>query len=67
MLDANAYAAFKRGDEQIVTVLQHAPCIVLCATVFGELLGGFAAGVRENANRSELTQFIKHGGINNTA
>jgi predicted nucleic acid-binding protein len=58
VLDTNAYAAFKRGDEQIVTVLQHAPIIVLCATVLGELLGGFAAGVRENANRSELTQFI---------
>lgn len=58
VLDANAYAAFKRGDEQIVTVLQHAPTIVLCTTVLGELLGGFAAGVRENVNRSELTQFI---------
>lgn len=57
-LDTNAYAAFKRGDEQIVGVLQHAPSIIVCATVLGELLGGFAAGRRESANRSELTQFI---------
>jgi len=57
-LDTNAYAAFKRGDEQIVGVLQHAPSIIVCATVLGELLGGFAAGRREGANRSELTQFI---------
>lgn len=58
LLDTNAYAAFKRGDEQIVAVLQHAPSIIVCVTVLGELLGGFAAGQRESANRSELTQFI---------
>jgi predicted nucleic acid-binding protein len=57
-LDTNAYAAFKRGDEQIVAVLQHAPTIIVCATVLGELLGGFAAGQRESTNRNELTQFL---------
>ena len=57
-LDTNAYAAFKRGDEQIVAVLQHAPTIIVCVTVLGELLGGFAAGQRESHNRSELTQFL---------
>lgn len=57
-LDTNAYAAFKRGDEQIVAVLQHAPSIIVCTTVLGELLGGFAAGQRESTNRSELSQFI---------
>jgi len=57
-LDTNAYTAFKRGDEQIVTVLQHAPIIIVCVTVLGELLGGFAAGQRESHNRSELTQFL---------
>ncbi|MDO9012871.1 MAG: type II toxin-antitoxin system VapC family toxin [Gallionella sp.] len=58
VMDTNAYAAFKRGDENIIAVLQHAPGILLCATVLGELLGGFAAGQRESINRSELTQFI---------
>ena len=57
-LDTNAYTAFKRGDEQIVAVLQHAPSIIVCVTVLGELLGGFAAGERESKNRSELTQFL---------
>ena len=57
-LDTNAYTAFKRGDEQIVSVLQHAPIIIVCVTVLGELLGGFAAGQRESKNRSELTQFL---------
>jgi len=57
-LDTNAYTAFKRGDEQIVAVLQHAPSIIVCVTVLGELLGGFAAGQRESNNRNELTQFL---------
>jgi predicted nucleic acid-binding protein len=57
-LDTNAYTAFKRGNEQIVLVLQHAPAIILSVTVLGELLGGFAAGQRESRNRNELTQFI---------
>ncbi len=58
LLDTNAYAAFKRGDSAVVAVLQYAPRILLCATVLGELLGGFAAGQREGANRAELAQFI---------
>lgn len=57
-LDTNAYVAFKRGDTDILTVLQHAPSIVVCVTVVGELLAGFAAGQRESANRGELSQFI---------
>lgn len=57
-LDTNAYTAFKRGDAAIVSVLQYAPSIIVSATVLGELLGGFAAGKRENVNRSELAQFI---------
>lgn len=57
-IDTHAYAAFKRGDAQIVEVLQHAPSIIMCTTVLGELLGGFAAGNREHSNRSELTQFL---------
>jgi predicted nucleic acid-binding protein len=57
-LDTNAYAAFKRGDANIVAVLQHAPAINISVTVLGELLAGFAAGQRENHNRRELTQFL---------
>jgi len=58
MLDTNAYAAFKRGDAQTIAVLRHAPTLILCTTVLGELLGGFAAGQRESINRNELMQFI---------
>jgi len=58
LIDTNAYAAFKRGDAQIVDVLRHAPSVIVCTTVLGELLGGFAAGEREQKNRAELTRFL---------
>jgi len=58
VLDTNAYVAFKRGNTDILTIFQYAPSIIMCVTVLGELLGGFAAGQRESANRGELTQFI---------
>ena len=57
-VDTNAYAAFKRGNTAMVEVLQHAAEILLCTTVLGELLAGFAAGSRESSNRRELTQFL---------
>jgi tRNA(fMet)-specific endonuclease VapC len=58
LLDTNAYTAFKLGEASTVTAPQFAPSILICATVLGELLGGFAAGQRESDNRRELTQFI---------
>ncbi len=57
-IDTTAYTAFKRGDAAILSVLQHAPKLLLSATVLGELLAGFAAGTREQINRHELTQFL---------
>ena len=57
-LDTNAYAGFKRGQAEIVAVLRHAPAILVSATVLGELLGGFAVGQRQAANRLELAKFI---------
>jgi len=59
LIDTNAYTAFKRADEHIMAVLQHAPSLLICTTVLSELLAGFAAGNREQVNRSELTQFLQ--------
>jgi len=64
LIDTNAYAAFKRADEHIVAVLQHAPSLLMSTTVLGELLAGFAAGKREQVNRRELTQFLQSPRIN---
>jgi tRNA(fMet)-specific endonuclease VapC len=59
MLDTQAYAAFKRGDADMVAVLQRCPDILICSTVLGELLAGFAAGERAAEQRSELAQFMQ--------
>ena len=59
VLDTNAYVAFKRGEEGIVAVIQHCPDLLICATVLGELLAGFAAGTREAKNRQELSLFMQ--------
>jgi tRNA(fMet)-specific endonuclease VapC len=57
-IDTNAYTAFKRGDAAVLSVLQHAPKLLLSTTVLGELLAGFSLGTREQVNRHELTQFL---------
>ena len=57
-LDTNAYAAFKRGHADAVSVIQHAAAIVLNPIVLGELIGVFAAGSKEQQNREELDAFL---------
>jgi predicted nucleic acid-binding protein len=58
LLDTNAYVAFKRGHAEAVSILQHAPVIVMTPVVLGELRGGFAAGSRERENRAELAALL---------
>jgi predicted nucleic acid-binding protein len=58
LLDTNMYAAFKRGDTEIVEMLRLADEIALSSTILGELLAGFAAGRREGSNREELAAFL---------
>jgi tRNA(fMet)-specific endonuclease VapC len=57
MLDTSAYAAFKRGHQEVVEALRKTRSILLPAIVLGELLGGFEAGSRREQNRSELLEF----------
>ena len=59
VLDTNAYVAFKRGDDNVVAVIQRCPDLLICTTVLGELLAGFAAGTREARNREELSAFMQ--------
>jgi len=58
LIDTNAYTAFMLGEADVVEVLAHAERIQLNSIVLGELLGGFAAGVREARNRGELARFL---------
>jgi predicted nucleic acid-binding protein len=58
LIDTNAYAAFLRGERDIVQAIAHAETLHLNTIVLGELLGGFAAGSREAANREQLSRFL---------
>jgi tRNA(fMet)-specific endonuclease VapC len=58
LLDTNAYAAFKQGDPDAISILQRAPAIALNTIVLGELLSGFSFGSREDVNRGELVRFL---------
>lgn len=58
LIDTNAYAAFKSGAADAVSVIQKASMVVVNSVVLGELLSGFALGSRANANRAELARFL---------
>ena len=58
LLDTDAYAAFKRNVPDAVEIIRHAPLIGINSIVLGELLGGFAVGRREAANKRELERFL---------
>jgi predicted nucleic acid-binding protein len=58
LLDTNAYAAFKQGDPETISIIQQSPVIALNTVVLGELLAGFSFGSREDVNRRELAQFL---------
>ena len=58
LIDTNAYAAFKRGHVDAIAVVRTAPLLVLSSVIVGELLGGFAAGAKEQQNRQDLSAFL---------
>jgi len=59
LIDTNGYAAFKKGIPDAVEIIRCMPLIGISIVVLGELLGGFAFGKREKANREELNRFLE--------
>ena len=57
-LDTNVYSAFMRGVPAAVSALRAAHEIHLPLIVLGEVLAGFAAGTRSEANHQELARFM---------
>lgn len=57
-LDTNAYSRFKGGDVDVVELMRYADTINISTIVIGELLGGFALGVKEAINKQELNTFL---------
>ena len=58
LIDTNIYSHAMRGDDEVVTILQHVARIGISAVSIGELLSGFKAGNREETNRQELNIFL---------
>lgn len=59
LIDTNAYAAFKRGDKDILAIIQSVDIIGISPIVIGELLIGFDGGSKAKQNRLELQQFLE--------
>jgi len=58
LLDTSAYSAFKRGHDDIRTILQGADDITVTPVVLGELYAGFARGRDRRKNERELRLFL---------
>ncbi|MBI4583028.1 MAG: type II toxin-antitoxin system VapC family toxin [Planctomycetes bacterium] len=58
LLDTSAYSAFKRGQEEIVSVVQEAEEIYLTPVTLGELKAGFRRGKKAKQNETELRDFL---------
>ena len=62
-LDASAYSAFKRGDPDIVDIVETADEVAVPSIVLGELFAGFRMGSRTRSNVAELEEFLCRPGV----
>lgn len=62
-LDTSAYSHFKRGDQQVVDLIDRADWLGIPVIVMGELAVGFRLGNRREANEAELHQFVTHPAV----
>ncbi len=63
-IDTNAYSAFMLGEARVVKALRRAHEIHVPLIVLAELLAGFAAGTRKNANHEQLARFMASPRVN---
>ena len=59
IIDTNAYAAFKKGQNEAVEIVKSLDRIILNPIVVGELISGFVIGTKEEQNRKELIDFLE--------
>ena len=62
-LDTNAYSAFKRGDADIIDLVETADEVAVPSIVLGELFAGFRIGSRARRNSAELDDFLHRPGV----
>jgi tRNA(fMet)-specific endonuclease VapC len=61
--DTNAYSAFCRNDETVVSLFENADAIVVPSIVVGELVAGFLGGSQWDRNWALLAEFLAQPGI----
>ena len=57
-LDTSAYSHFKRGESQVVDLIDAADWLGVPSIVLGELRTGFLLGGRVDRNEAELHEFL---------
>ncbi|MDE0025444.1 MAG: type II toxin-antitoxin system VapC family toxin, partial [Spirochaetaceae bacterium] len=62
-LDTNAYSAFKRGDADVIGLVETADEVAIPSIVLGELFAGFRMGSRARRNVAELDEFLHRPGV----
>jgi predicted nucleic acid-binding protein len=63
VLDTSGYSHFKRGDAEIVDLLDAADWIGIPSVVLGELWTGFLLGRRMRENERELREFLANPAV----
>ncbi len=66
-LDTSAYSQFKRGDGQVVELIDRADWVGLPTVVLGELWLGFLLGTRLRQNQTELAAFVANPSVETLA
>ena len=62
-IDTNIYSALKKGDKEIIELLENSDEILIPAVVLGELYAGFYYGSRIKENLKELDLFLNLPGV----
>jgi predicted nucleic acid-binding protein len=63
-IDTNAYSALKRGNKNVLELLENCSVIVIPSIIVGELLAGFNIGSKYHENVAELKVFFNSKVLN---
>ena len=62
-LDTSAYSNFRRGNEEVATLLDGAKFVGVSTIALGELRTGFLLGGKRERNEAELEVFLDHPAV----
>lgn len=62
-LDTSAYSNFRRGNEEVATLLDRAELVGISTISLGELRTGFVLGGRRKRNEAELEAFLENPAV----